>query len=180
MKQQGNVFVIVLVLIVLVVGAWQYSEFQARKRVAAAQMAEAEKDRAERARQDAERAELERRQAKAKEELDSMKLALKAVDDLAIKWRDATQVAGATSRIALSGPVSTLQALKREAQALTVPPCLDQGIAALRKSMDLTLEGYIVFMTEKGEFGKLRAGSLLNQGADEFKAFSDGRSSCPA
>jgi hypothetical protein len=37
------------------------------------------------------------------------------------RWIDAERLAGSTARIALAGPVSQLQALRRETDALTVP-----------------------------------------------------------
>lgn len=175
-RERGNVFVIVLVLMALVVGAWQFSEYRSRQKQHAA--AEAEKIRVDAARK--EREELERREAAAKAVEDALQGALKKVDDLSSRWADAARVAGATSRIALSGPVSNLQSLRREAKELTVPPCLDTGKEALLQSMDLTLEAYMTFMVQKDKVGELLANALFEKATEAMKGFSDARASCPA
>lgn len=51
------------------------------------------------------------------------------------RWVDAERLASATGRIALSGPVATMQAVQREAEIVTVPACLGDAKAAL---IDLT------------------------------------------
>lgn len=51
------------------------------------------------------------------------------------RWMDAERLASATGRIALSGPVATMQAVQREAEAVAVPLCLGDAKVAL---VDLT------------------------------------------
>lgn len=110
---------VVLAVLVLAIGAAIYKN-GSRKTAAleAAQRAAAAAKEAElkqqQARADAERAALEKAQEEAKAK-DALALALKAVDDLYVRWQDASTVAGTTSRIALSMPVATMQAIKREA-----------------------------------------------------------------
>lgn len=51
------------------------------------------------------------------------------------RWVDAERLASATGRIALSGPVATMQAVQREAESVAVPACLGDAKQAL---VDLT------------------------------------------
>lgn len=175
-RQRGNVFVIILCLLAAVAGAWQFSEYRDRERKSRAALEEEAKADFERR----EREELERRVAAAEAEKDALRAALKNVDDLTAQWSDAVRVAGATSRIALSGPVSNMQALRRQAKELTVPPCLDRGKEDLLRSMDFSLEAYMTFMVHKDKIGDLLTGSLFDEAAAAMKAFNEARASCPA
>jgi hypothetical protein len=47
------------------------------------------------------------------------------------EWQDAVKVAGATGRIALSGPVANLQAIRRKLDAIEVSDCLKEPKANL-------------------------------------------------
>lgn len=51
------------------------------------------------------------------------------------RWVDAERLASATGRIALAGPVASMQAVQRDAEAITVAPCLGDAKKAL---VDLT------------------------------------------
>ena len=51
------------------------------------------------------------------------------------RWADAERLASATARIALAGPVASMQAAQLEAEAITVAPCLGDAKTAL---VDLT------------------------------------------
>lgn len=177
-RNKGNVFLIVLVLLAVVVGSWQYSEYSARKKREEAERVEAERLRQEKTRQQAEQAELERRLAVAQAEKDAMAEALSKVDEIAVRWGDARRVAGVTSRIALSAPVAGMQSLRREINDFTVPPCLDSGIEALKRSMDTTIDAYMTFMIEKGDSGNRLTGALLGVADEQFELFKESRAEC--
>lgn len=51
------------------------------------------------------------------------------------RWVDAERLATSTGRIALAGPVASMQAVQRDAEALSVPACLSDARRAL---VDLT------------------------------------------
>lgn len=53
------------------------------------------------------------------------------------RWVDAERLASSTARISLAGPVATMQAVQREAEALSVPACLSDARRAL---VDLTAQ----------------------------------------
>ncbi len=177
-RSNGNVYLIVLVLLVIVAGSWQYSEYTARKKREEAERVEAERLRQETIRQQAEQAELERRLAVAQAEKDAMASTLSKVDDIAVRWGDARRVAGVTSRIALSAPVANMQSLRREVDSLIVPPCLDSGIEALKRSMDTTIDAYVTFMVEKGDAGNRLTGALLDMANEQFDLFKESRAEC--
>lgn len=70
------------------------------------------------------------------------------VDDLLIRWQDAVQVASATARVSLSGPVADLQSIKREARDLSEPFCAGQiGFQdKMTNMMDTSVETFVEFM----------------------------------
>ena len=62
------------------------------------------------------------------------------------RWADAERVAMATSRIALSGPATTLQALQRETEALVVPECMKVAHQKLTELITKSSEAILQFM----------------------------------
>lgn len=67
-------------------------------------------------------------------------------NDIYSRWKSADQVANVTSRIALSGPVTNLQNIKREADALVVAKCLSTAKTDMSQGMDKSIRGYLDFM----------------------------------
>lgn len=65
-------------------------------------------------------------------------------------FEDAYRLAASTSRIALSGPVSKLQALHREAEAMQLPACMAQPKADLVESLRLYTSAFMGFMANRG------------------------------
>lgn len=187
-RNRGNVLVMALVLVAAIVGAWQYSEYRSNQRKlqeAAAQAqrqreAEEQQRKVEEALRQAELKAMQEREAEAKKQKDALVQALKAVDDFVVRWEDAARVAGVTSRIALSGQVTAMQTLKREAATLVVPPCLDAGKTSLDKSINVTIEAYMIFIVEKGDLGKELTSSLLKVAHENMDAFKKARASCPS
>lgn len=62
------------------------------------------------------------------------------------RWADAERLAMATSRIALSGPATGLQALQREAETLAVPECLKVAHQKLTELVTKSSEAILQFM----------------------------------
>ncbi|MGP3505821.1 hypothetical protein FRC97_19130 [Paracidovorax citrulli] len=179
--QRGYVvWVVLLVLAVAVIGAWRYSEHRSRERVAAQQAQEAAAKRAQQARIDEERKALEQRKAQEQAQKDALASSLKAMDTLVARWDDAVKVASTTGRIALSGPVATLQAIKRETEGFTVPPCLDAGKAGLLRSMSSTEKGFLTFMRNELNIGSTLAQSDFDDAAAAMEIYKRGRAGCPA
>ena len=70
------------------------------------------------------------------------------LDDIMNRWDDASAVASRTSRISLSNVVLSMQALKREADSLTVTPCLTRAQANMLVGMDSEITAYLKFMSD--------------------------------
>lgn len=73
------------------------------------------------------------------------------IEPLARQWDDANAVAKSAARIALAGPVTNLQALRRQAQDIQAPQCAFLAKQRLIDAMDNTINGYIAFMGQKPE-----------------------------
>ena len=176
-RQRGYaVWVILLVLVAAVLGAWRFSEYRAAQKLLAKETAEKQ---AQQTRAEQERQALEDRLAKEKAQRDSLTMALKAFDDVVLRWNDAVKVAGTTSRISLSGPVATLQAIRRDAEKITAPPCLDAGKVELLKSMSSTEQGFLVFMRNELKLGDVLSKGDFEDAEKAMVAFKLARESCP-
>ena len=66
--------------------------------------------------------------------------------DLYRRWADTERLALSTSRIALSGPTSAMQALRREAEAMKVPQCLAAPHKSLTALVTKSTEALLQFM----------------------------------
>lgn len=70
------------------------------------------------------------------------------------RWVDAERLALSTGRIALSGPVATMQAVQREAENVKVPACLDDAKKSLVELAAKSVTALIQFM-RKNEFDSM-------------------------
>lgn len=181
-REHGKIWLILLVLIALVIGAWQYSESKTeKKRLAIATEEQRTKEAAakeEQAQRDLERKQLEERLAKEKQQKDALQESNKAIDNAYTRWTDAIKVADSTSRVSLSSPVATLQAIRRDTQTITVAPCMDAAKASLLSSMDFTIEGFLAFMTNHLNIGKELARPMLEAGIKELAKYQENRKLC--
>lgn len=174
-KQSGNVYLILLVAVACVLAAWQYSESRDSKRLAA----NGETTKSETAQRELEQKALEDRQKQVEHENDALKKSMAGLRDIESRWKDARRVATASSRIALSGPVASLQAIRREADTLVVPPCADLAKSELLKSMGFTVDAFFSFMREEGEMANILAGALLDDADKAYKSYEQGLTACP-
>ena len=62
------------------------------------------------------------------------------------RWVDAERLANSTARIALAGPVASLQAVQREAESLSAPACLADAKRALVELTTQSTTALIEFM----------------------------------
>lgn len=72
-------------------------------------------------------------------------------DGLITEWDDAEELASSTARIALSGPIATLQQIRRDTAAITPPDCANEMHEALEHYMQLTIDAYLSFMANEGD-----------------------------
>ena len=185
-QQQGRILVIVLIVAALGVAFSIYrvesnksAKVKEEQQVAAV---EAERVRTELAEKDKlakqELAATVQRLA-AEKKTDALLSTLRAVDDVYAKWQDALKVADSTGRMALAAPVAALQALRREAEALTVPPCLDAGKLALVSGMTDAVDGYLVFMQNPAKLGEALGIAKFEEAAPKLAVFKAARADCP-
>ncbi len=67
---------------------------------------------------------------------------------LITEWDDANQLAGQTSRIALSPQIARLQELRRRAADLPGPSCINEVRTLATEYMDATIDSYLSFMAQ--------------------------------
>lgn len=97
------------------------------------------------------------------------------VEDLIQRWDDANAIANNTARIALSEPVSELQALRREAANMTSPTCAEEVHEQLLRYMNLTIDSYLAFMSESEGVGVDRANEALGEFVHLYAALKEDR-----
>ena len=74
---------------------------------------------------------------------------LNSLIGLSDRWFDAVEIADSTSRIALSGPVGELQAIRREIGVVEGPDCAAKAGLALYNHTDHVIDGFLLFMQEE-------------------------------
>lgn len=67
------------------------------------------------------------------------------------EFRDAFDVAASTSRMSLSGPVSDMQAIRRETNAIEVPACLENAKGLAVEGMQDAIDGFFAFLSEESD-----------------------------
>ncbi len=185
--QGGKTLIIILALVVAGVGAAIYQN--ETRRTAQQQAAQREADQAK-ANEEAQRKANESRAAQEREAMqkaaeaaksnDILANALKAADEVYVRWQDAATIASSTSRMALSTSIASLQVVKRDAAALTVPPCLSAGKTELLKGMELTVEGYLEFLANTAKLGSVMALSKFEAAKPHFDNYLADRKLCPS
>lgn len=71
-----------------------------------------------------------------------------ALNDQLQAYDDAYRIAISTSRISLSGPVSTLQQIQRDTERVEVPACMEPAKGELVSSIDAAVAGFLGFMAQ--------------------------------
>ena len=73
------------------------------------------------------------------------------IEDILDEFYDAYEVASSTSRIALANPVGEMQDIKRRAEDIEVPVCMDQVKSNYIKGMKKAINGFLSFMSQKSD-----------------------------
>lgn len=154
-------WLILALAVAALAGAKSWSDAKKRSREAAVA---AEQQRQTSATVDRERQQFEAKIAAEKSKSEYAK-ASDALTAAQARWKDAVRVADATSRVSLSGPVSNLQTIRRETEALMLPECLSSARKKLAEGMQVQIDGFLTFMANTGEMGKLLAGGKIEDGA---------------
>ncbi len=77
---------------------------------------------------------------------------LKDLEMISAEYDDAFNLANNTPRIQLAQPISELQRIKRDTEALAVPECLQSAQENTVLSMERAIEGFMLFMADESEF----------------------------
>jgi hypothetical protein len=87
------------------------------------------------------------------------------------RLRDAERLAAVTSRIALAGPVESLQRIQRDIEGLAVPPCARRARYLLASEAEMDATGFLSFMAGGSEADSLAA--VASASAQEHGAWFD-------
>lgn len=105
--------------------------------------------------------------------------ALKQMNDLDRRWDDAFKIANATSKIALSQPVSNLQAILREAESQILPQCYANANIRRTLGMKNGIESFLIFMTEDNKYlREKRATELFEEQQRNFRTYRALKGEC--
>lgn len=169
-------WVILLLVVLAIFGAKAWSDAKQRQRN---ELAALEQKRQSESAIAKERAEFEAKVAaeKSKSEYDKAVSSLQAARQ---RWTDAVAVAGATARVALNGPVSNLQTIRRETEALVLPDCLSQSRKQLVDAMQLQIDGFLAFMRNDLKMGEVFAQDKFDQAATLHQQSKDAAERCGA
>lgn len=159
-----HAFILAVVLCVAGTASWHFIKKTAAGKAAVAQAAHAKQNDAL---TDRKRAEAQRSEANK---------ALNNLTSILRKWDDAAKLADITSRNALATPVASLQAIRREAQDLIVPPCADETKRLAVQAMDSSINGFMLFMQSAD--AKYEAGKLINESATLLQKSNDASDAC--
>lgn len=126
--------------------------------------------------QDQEKVALEEklRNERDKSSYDKSVASLRAIND---KWADALRLAASTARMSLSPQVASLQAIKREAEALILPPCLESARSRMHAGMDLAIEGFMMFMGDT-KYGNIRSEPFFDGSKKAFEEYNEQSAAC--
>jgi len=70
---------------------------------------------------------------------------------LLVRWDDARKVANSAPRVALSGPVTQLQEVKRAVERQAASGCLARPTRELLSAMGMVIDGFVVFMANQAD-----------------------------
>ena len=98
--------------------------------------------------------------------------------DLINEWNDAVKVAGATSRIAVSQPVATMQEIKRKLSSAKYGGCIETTRLFYEDAMAKNIDGYLTFMLGKDH--ELKAMVLFHDYEKQIELAKSEQSKCSA
>lgn len=87
-----------------------------------------------------------------------------------IRFQDAYNVALATSRIQLAGPVADMQEIRRATDNVVIPQCMTYAHALAVDGMDSATNGVLAFMSEASD---QNVAAYFDQSGQSFKAAAE-------
>ena len=64
------------------------------------------------------------------------------------RWNDAFEIAESSPRMSLAGPIASLQEIRREANAITPPTCMNELHSSTTQGMDAFVTMFLDFMAD--------------------------------
>ncbi len=104
--------------------------------------------------------------------------AMSSLAEIYVRWNDALRLADSTARIALSGPVGSLQGIKREAESLAVPVCLVEPKTKMVAGMDKFVNGLMHFMAYSSDKLDYVARERFEEGMTQFAEYEKDATAC--
>jgi hypothetical protein len=93
---------------------------------------------------------------------------LAKVQRMALRWQDAVKLTSSTPRIALAGPVQSLQKIATDARALRgLTSCMHDALIHLIRAIDASVDANLAFMQQE-ESTQKRQFELMNSHADDY------------
>lgn len=89
-----------------------------------------------------------------------------AINHVGRRFSDALDLADTTPRMNLPSVISDLQAIRRDAEDLDVPPCAEKAKQALVSFMDKSIDGFLAFLGQKPD-------AVVNAAFDEASKAMD-------
>ena len=105
-----------------------------------------------------------------------IKRAAASMDAFARDWNADMQVASATSRIALAGPVMKLRDREEQLAKTRVPECLAKSKAELVAHVRLSIEAFTSFMADQEYLSSYQAGEAIKH----LRLYSQFKAKCEA
>ena len=153
----SKVTIIAILVVLALVSTFAYRHHQDEMRrealVAAERAALAASKAAEEAAQVANTAAKQKRDAEVAD-------AAMRVQRMSLRLTEAVRLASSTARVALSGPVASLQALHREVLDMNVPECFAESKEHLGASAGLYVDAFLAFMSDTGFDGRIKSSQL--------------------
>ena len=162
MKKQTGISVVKIILVLMfsvvaLIGASAYMKAAAKKQEVQRQQVEADKLHSER--------------AKALSELQQL-------GSLSSEYSSAIQLASATSRIALAGPVQRLQDIHQRVKKAPVSNCAVTARTALDYQMSLVEQAFITFMSDSEALGKEISGLYFKDAVAKKEEYKSVAAAC--
>ena len=115
---------------------------------------------------------------RAEAEIERRHFGFDKLKDIEDRWTDGYKVAEATGRIALSGPVQNLQAIRRDLKGTKVSECLAPAKAQLEQILDLTVDSFVGVMAQENFIQEFTASTKMIQARAQFVSYRRDRDLC--
>lgn len=96
------------------------------------------------------------------------------MDKFETDWNSDLQIASATSRIALAGPVMKLREREEELASREVPECLSKGKTAFLAHMRASIQAFTSFMADR----EYASSAHMIEAAKQIETYNKSKAQC--